>query len=136
MNNAPVTFLYDFNHVDEKARRWAMHEFAANGAKHLVLTEYLIGRIFYERHLADTLQEEMAAEGLSFMDAHAIFGIELVDHVVEVLGQLVFVRMPPLDGDRLGDVILGGGHGSHGHHHQHDEEQGDEFLHSVLPSFP
>ncbi len=74
MNNAPVTFLYDFNHVDEKARRWAMHEFAANGAKHLVLTEYLIGRIFYERHLADTLQEEMAAEGLSFMDAHAIFG--------------------------------------------------------------
>ena len=34
----PVTFFYDFESVSDNARPAVMNEFAANGAKHLVLT--------------------------------------------------------------------------------------------------
>ena len=74
MNKVPVSFLYDFDQSDEYTRRHVMHEFAVNGAKNLVLSDLLLKKMFVDRTLADRLRDEMAAEGLKFMDSHAIFG--------------------------------------------------------------
>ena len=70
----PVTFLFDFEHTNDFSRPYIMHEFAANGAKHLVLSDTLIRQMLFDRNLAEKLRTEMANEGLSFMDAHAHFG--------------------------------------------------------------
>lgn len=67
----PVTFLFDFEKIDDRIRPYVMHEFAANGAKHLVLSGPLIGQIMQNPTLQKNLLKEMAAEGLSFLDAHA-----------------------------------------------------------------
>ena len=74
MFRVPVTFLFDFEFTDERTRPYVMHEFAVNGAKHLVLTDTLISMILQRLELAGRLQKEMAAEGLSFVDSHAPFG--------------------------------------------------------------
>ena len=74
MFNVPVTYLFDFEHTDETTRPYVMHEFASNGAKHLVLSDTMISMIMRSRKLQDQVLSEMAAEGLSFCDAHAPFG--------------------------------------------------------------
>lgn len=91
MNNAPVTFVYDFNHVDEKARRHVMHEFAANGAKHLVLTDFLIKELYINRTLGEKLLSEMAQEGMDFVDSHAPFGkyLDLNCPIPEARGEMI-----------------------------------------------
>jgi len=70
------TYLFDFQHVSETGRRWAMHEFAQLGAKHLVLTDTLIAMIMQNPTLQKTLADELAGEGLTFVDAHSPFGKE------------------------------------------------------------
>jgi len=87
----PVTFLFDFEYTDSKTRPYVMHEFAANGAEHLVLTDTLISMIFQDYSLQKTLLQEMAAEGLTFMDAHAPFGLmrDLACPVVECRPQML-----------------------------------------------
>ena len=74
MFQIPVTYHFNFKAVGDALRPYIFHEFAANGAKHLVLTRELIQMIFQNYKLADQLQQEAAAEGLSFKDAHASFG--------------------------------------------------------------
>ena len=74
MFNVPVTYLFDFECTDEKTRPYVMHEFASNGAKHLVLSDTMISMIMRSRKLQDQVLSEMAEEGLSFCDAHAPFG--------------------------------------------------------------
>ena len=74
MLQAPITFRFNFECTDERTRPYVMHEFAANGAKHLVLSETLLRMILGDRTKAETLNREMAAEGLSFCDAHAATG--------------------------------------------------------------
>ena len=75
MFSVPVTFHYSFNDLDETARRCVMAEFAANGAKHLVLTDGLIEKILCDISMMDKLDKEMHSAGLTFADAHAPFGI-------------------------------------------------------------
>ena len=74
MFSVPVSFLFDFGQTNEKTRPYFMHEFAANGAKHLVLSNTLISEVMKDYTLQKTLLDEMAAEGLTFADAHATFG--------------------------------------------------------------
>ncbi|MBQ9336667.1 MAG: sugar phosphate isomerase/epimerase [Lentisphaeria bacterium] len=74
MFKVPVTYLFDFECTDDKTRPYVMHEFAVNGAKHLVLSDTMISMIMRSRRLQDQVLSEMAAEGLSFCDAHAPFG--------------------------------------------------------------
>ena len=74
MFRVPVAYLFDFENTDDKTRPYVMHEFAACGAKHLVLSDTLISKILQVRGLQEILLKEMADEGLSFMDAHAPFG--------------------------------------------------------------
>lgn len=71
---APVTYRFNFEYTDDRTRSYVMHEFAANGAKHLVLSETLFRMILSDRTMAGTLRREMTAEGLSFYDAHAVSG--------------------------------------------------------------
>lgn len=73
----PLTYLYDFSAVNEQAYPYIMSEFAANGAKNLVLTDYFISRIFQSYGFADNLKKQMADAGLKFVDSHAMFGPRL-----------------------------------------------------------
>ena len=73
----PLTYLYDFSAVNEQAYPCIMSEFAANGAKNLVLTDYFISRIFQSYGFADNLKKQMADAGLKFVDSHAMFGPRL-----------------------------------------------------------
>lgn len=74
MSKLPVTYLHEFEKFDDISRPYVFQEFAANGAKHLVLSDTLIRQILHRMPLKKMLMEEMAAAGLSFLDAHAPFG--------------------------------------------------------------
>ena len=76
MFNVPVTFIYDFEYTNgsRQARRFVMHEFAACGAKHIVLTDTLIKDIYKDPGLTDTLAKDAADFGITFVDSHAPFG--------------------------------------------------------------
>ena len=69
----PVTFLYDFEYPNDHDRQTVMYEFAANGAKHLVLSDTLLKMIGRAPRLYRELRKEAAAAGLDFVDAHAPF---------------------------------------------------------------
>jgi sugar phosphate isomerase/epimerase len=69
----PLTYFFEWNAVDEKARRMVMAEFAANGAKHLVLTHTLLKMLCGTPALYRKLAEEVAEAGLDLVDAHAPF---------------------------------------------------------------
>lgn len=74
MEQTPITFLFDFENTNSRTRPYILHEFAANGAKNLVLCDTLIGQIMEDFNLQKSLRKEMEAEGLVWMDAHAPFG--------------------------------------------------------------
>ena len=69
----PVTFLFNWSHPSDKDRQTVMYEFAANGAKHLVLTDTLIKMIEREPKLYRELPKEVEKANLDFVDAHAPF---------------------------------------------------------------
>ena len=77
MFSVPVTFYYDFEGISDRMRPYTMAEFAAAGAKHLVLSDALIAQIVSKPGFEDTLLAEMNKAGLSFCDAHAPFGPQL-----------------------------------------------------------
>ena len=91
MFSVPVSFLFDFGQSNEKTRPYFMHEFAVNGAKHLVLSNTLISEVMKDYTLQKTLLDEMAAEGLTFADAHATFGpmLDLICPVPEARPQML-----------------------------------------------
>ena len=72
----PFTYCYDWNVFDERGRQVAMAEFAANGAKHLVLTSALIEMISGDPKLYLKLREEARNAGLDFVDSHMPFNFE------------------------------------------------------------
>ena len=69
----PVTFLYDFEYPNDHDRQTVMYEFAANGAKHLVLSDTLLKMIGRAPRLYRELRKEADNAGLDFVDAHAPF---------------------------------------------------------------
>ncbi|MBE6357397.1 MAG: sugar phosphate isomerase/epimerase [Lentisphaerae bacterium] len=91
MKQLPITFLYQFDHTDDYSRPQIMQEFAANGAKYLVLTDMLLAKMLSERIFAAKLREEMSAAGLEFKDAHAMFGkfLDLNCPVPEARGEMI-----------------------------------------------
>lgn len=72
----PLTFLYDFENCSEKMYPVIMEEFASNGAKHLVLSDTLIDRMTRKSSNISAMEKYMQTSGLSFCDAHGIFGPE------------------------------------------------------------
>ena len=76
VEEVPLTYWYNFSALAEKMRRTVMAEFAANGAKHLVLTDGLLRMLAGEPKFYLKLREEMRDTGLTFADSHAPFGGE------------------------------------------------------------
>ena len=74
MFSVPVTFAYEFDHTDDFTRPCVLHEFAANGARYMVLTDVLLAQLLQRHGLRKMLAQEMANEGLRFCDSHAPFG--------------------------------------------------------------
>ena len=73
MFQVPVTFCYGFAGVPNSVRANIMHEFAACGAKHLVLTSTLISMIMADANLAKKLRSEMSDAGLTFVMLTRLF---------------------------------------------------------------
>ncbi len=73
----PLTFLFDFAKTNDLDFPYVLKEFSVNGAKNMVLTDYMISRIFQSYGFADTLKTMMDDAGLKFVDAHAMFGPRL-----------------------------------------------------------
>ena len=69
----PFTFTFAWQNVDETFRRQLFAEFAANGAKHLTLTDGLLKMIGENPALYRKLPAEAAEAGIAFTDAHAPF---------------------------------------------------------------
>ena len=74
MFDVPVTFVISGDFSKAPARRRTMQDFAAAGAKHLVLSTEFISGIMNDHKFAAELNAEMADAGLSFVDAHSPFG--------------------------------------------------------------
>ena len=74
MFSIPVTFVLQFGSADERMRKFLFHDFADAGAKHLVLSSELIKAIMADYKFGPQLEKELAAEGLTFLDAHAPYG--------------------------------------------------------------
>ena len=72
----PFTYLCTLSGLDENARRMKFAEFAANGAKHLVLSDGMLKLLAGEPKAYLNLRHEMRDAGLTFVDAHAPFGAE------------------------------------------------------------
>ena len=70
-HTTPVTFIYDWEYPSDRDRQTVMYEFAANGAKHIVLSDSLIKMIGRTPNLYRQLRREVEAAGLDFVDAHA-----------------------------------------------------------------
>ena len=73
LDRLPLTYYFEWTHCDEPTRRMVMAEFAANGAKHIVLTDELLKMLCGTPSLYRKLAAEVADAGLSFVDAHAPF---------------------------------------------------------------
>ena len=71
LDDLPLTFCFEWEHLDERMRRTVMAEFAANGAKHLVLSSDLLKMLAGAPAFYRKLPAELADAGLSFVDAHA-----------------------------------------------------------------
>lgn len=74
MSTVPITYLFDFEFCTDAIRPYIMAEFAANGARHLVLSDTLVRMIMRAPGLAAQLQKEIDAAGMTFVDSHAPFG--------------------------------------------------------------
>ncbi len=72
---APISYYVEFQTLTDTTRPAYLHELAVHGAKHVVLTSPLICMILAEPALLKTVQQEMAAEGLSFCDVHAPYAV-------------------------------------------------------------
>ena len=69
----PLTFHHSWKNLDERSRLTAMNEFAANGGRHLVLTDTLLKMMGMDYLLAGVLREQTRQAGVDFVDAHAPF---------------------------------------------------------------
>ena len=73
----PPTFLVYFSEASVASadfRRMMWDEYAAAGAKYVILTDPVIRLIAGKAALAPTIRDEIAAAGLELLDAHAPFG--------------------------------------------------------------
>ena len=69
----PITFHHSWKKLDERDRLTAMCEFAANGTRHLVLTDSLLKMMGQDYALAAVLCEQPRQAGAEFVDARAPF---------------------------------------------------------------
>ena len=74
MKKIPITFYLDsFFDFEPAIRSSFLQEFRDNGAEYLILTPPMLYKILETPAVADQLQKEFQAAGLSFLDAHGPF---------------------------------------------------------------
>ena len=71
----PISYLLYTNELAENIRNCYWHELAANGARHVILDAKMLPMIMEKPALAAAVSKELENAGLSFMDAHAPYGI-------------------------------------------------------------
>ena len=69
----PLTFHYGWSKYGERERLTGMCEFAANGVRHLVLSDSLLKMMGQDYSLPAVLREQAQKAGVDFVDAHAPF---------------------------------------------------------------
>ena len=74
MSHFTVTYLHEFESFDDRTRPYIFQEFASHGAKHMVLSDTLLKQIFARPAQKQMMVDELASFGMSFKDAHNIFG--------------------------------------------------------------
>lgn len=72
---APISYYVEFQTLNDQTRPVYLHELAVHGAKHIVLTSPLIRMIMDTPAFLKTVQQELAAEGLTFCDVHAPYAV-------------------------------------------------------------
>lgn len=72
----PLTYYFDFATCKEAMYPLVMEEFSANGARHIVLTDTLIDGITRGESNIGKIEKYMQESGLTFCDAHSLFGME------------------------------------------------------------
>ena len=71
----PISYLLYTDELAENIRNCYWHELAAYGVKHVILDARMLPMIMEKPALAALLTQELENAGLSFMDAHAPYGI-------------------------------------------------------------
>ncbi len=69
--SVPLTYLFEFDKVDDAARNNFLAQFAACGVKHLVLSAPLLNIMMESRDKTAQIKKEMESFGLSFCDGHS-----------------------------------------------------------------
>jgi len=91
--DCPVTHIFEFEQTNERMRPYIMAEFAANGARNLVLTSTLIREILKSPGFAKELHRDLASTGTRFVDSHFPFGVvEDLDLPLENLRPAMLLR--------------------------------------------
>lgn len=72
---APISYLFDFLNCPESVMPCRLREFAVNGAEHIVLSSPLLKHLIAQPEQVDKFAKLLAAENLSFGDAHAPYGM-------------------------------------------------------------
>lgn len=70
----PLTFFIDFTSLNDSTRPVYLRELAVNGAKHVILSSTLLAAVLGKPELLNTINAELKAEGMSFLDTHAPYG--------------------------------------------------------------
>ena len=69
----PITFVHGWGELSERDRLIAMGEFAANGARHLVLGDAMMKLMDGDYFLPRTILKQAEAAGVDFVGAHVPF---------------------------------------------------------------
>ncbi|MBR7145871.1 MAG: sugar phosphate isomerase/epimerase [Lentisphaeria bacterium] len=72
---APISYLFDFLNCPEAVMPCRLREFAVNGAEHIVLSSPLLKHLIAQPEQVEKFAKLLAAENLSFGDAHAPYGM-------------------------------------------------------------
>lgn len=95
MKNVPLSFFYSWKDIPDSLYDRVMAEFAANGAKRLVLGDLWCERLLGDLRLYSNLERRARAAGLTLFEAHAPFG-ECFDLNCSVAG-----RRPGMIADQI-----------------------------------
>ncbi len=76
----PISFFYSWENISESLYPSVMREFRDNGAKHLVINDFLLGRIIHDPHCLPRLRKFQHDAGINFFEVHGLWstGYDLV----------------------------------------------------------
>ena len=76
MHNIPVTHFFHIEGVPKELQKVFLREYAANGVKHIVLTDAMILNIMTDANEKKFYRELLDSTPVTYLDSHAPFGLE------------------------------------------------------------